>query len=84
MYQASMKITGPELNISMSDLYVKGSTTYKVLSVKSDLQKLYFDMNFITPQCTYTAKYSVSQKFPVLNADIKGQGDLSGVLSEYL
>lgn len=83
MYQSSMKITGPELNISMSDLHVKGGTTYKVLSVKSDLQKLYFDVGLVTPQLTYTAKYSVSQKFPVLNADIKGQGDLSGVLSEY-
>lgn len=83
MHQNSMKIMGPDLNISMTDLIVKGATTYKVVSVKSDLQKLSFDLGFLTPKLTYTAKYSVSQKFPVLNADIKGQGNLSGVLSKY-
>lgn len=82
MYQKSMKIVGPDLNISMSDLNVRGSTTYKVVSVKSDLAKLYFDLGFLTPQLTYTAKYSMSQKLPVLNADVKGQGELSGVLSK--
>lgn len=36
----------------------------------------------VTPQLTYTSQYSLSQKFSALNVDVKGQGDLSGVLSE--
>lgn len=29
-----MQITGPELNINMTNLYVKGATSYKVVSLK--------------------------------------------------
>lgn len=34
MFIDLMQITGPELNINMTNLYVKGATTYKVVSVK--------------------------------------------------
>lgn len=102
-----MQITGSELNINMTNLYVKGATTYKVGTIKwvffydyvfylfivckyffkqlfrADFGKLQFDITLQTPQLTYTSQYSLSQRFPALNVDVKGKGDLSGVLSEY-
>lgn len=50
---------------------------------RPDFEKLQFDVGLLTPQLTYTSKYSLSQKFATLNVDVKGKGDLSGVLSEY-
>ncbi|XP_063699310.1 uncharacterized protein LOC134829939 [Culicoides brevitarsis] len=81
MFIDLMQITGPELNINMTNLYVKGATTYKVGAIKADFGKLQFDINLQTPQLTYTSQYSLSQKFSALNVDVKGKGDLSGVLS---
>lgn len=34
MFLDLMQITGPELNINMTNLYVKGPTTYKVVNIK--------------------------------------------------
>uniref|UniRef100_A0A336M337 CSON008823 protein n=1 Tax=Culicoides sonorensis TaxID=179676 RepID=A0A336M337_CULSO len=81
MFIDLMQIAGPELNINMTNLYVKGATTYKVVSLKSDFDKLQFDVGLFTPQLTYTSQYSLSQKFSTLNVDVKGDGDLSGILS---
>lgn len=47
-----------------------------------DLQNLYFDLDFLTPKLTYTSQYSVSQKLPILNIELRGYGEQSGVLSK--
>lgn len=49
---------------------------------RPDFEKFQFDVALTTPQLTYTSQYSLSQKFSTLNVDVKGKGDLSGVLSK--
>jgi len=83
IYEPLLAITGPELNINMTNLYTKGATTYKVTSIKPDFQKLQIDIGLLTPMLSYTSQYSLSQKFSGINIAVKGTGDIEGLFSKY-
>lgn len=82
IYQPEINVVGQDLNFKLTDLYVRGAGAYDILTIKTDLQKLVFDVSFVIPQLTYAGKYSAAQKFPGLQIDLRGEGDVNGVLSK--
>ncbi|XP_063703667.1 uncharacterized protein LOC134833315 [Culicoides brevitarsis] len=69
-------LTIPEVGITLSNMQFTGATNFKVLNLKSDLQKLEFDLTLLTPQTVVQSKYEIKQKLPALNVDLHGNGDI--------